>query len=221
MNVKEALIKRKSVRAYLKKDVERKKINAIIDAARHSPSGVNTQPWQVAIVTGRTKEKLQDEIEAAFRSGDWGQSDYPYYPSKWVEPFKSRRQACGQQMYDALKIDKEDSAKKMEQWAANYRSFGAPVMLLFFMDGDLQTGSILDYGMFLQSIMLAAVDQGLATCPQASIADYPELIKAELDYPEDSVLICAMALGYEDKRAKVNKYRTPREEIESFTRFYI
>ena len=220
MNVFEALIKRKSVRAFLDKQVEKEKINSILDAARHSPSGTNTQPWQVAIVTGESKKKLQSKIEAAFRSGDKGKADYSYYPDEWVEPYKSRRKACGLLMYQTLQIGREDTDRQLEQWAANYRAFDAPVMMLFFMDDKMQKGSYMDYGMFLQSVMLAAVDAGLATCPQASIADYPELIRSELGYPNNKILLCGMSLGYEDKEAIVNSYRTSREEVASFTEFF-
>jgi nitroreductase len=123
-------------------------------------------------------------------------------------------------MYKTLGISREDKERQVDQWAANYRAFDAPVMLLFFMDDVMQTGSYIDYGMFLQSVMLVAVDQGLATCPQASIADYAEIIKTELDYPEETILLCGMALGYEDEAALVNSYRTSREEVDSFTRYY-
>lgn len=220
MNISEALRQRKSVRAFLDKAVEEKKINSILSAASHSPSGANIQPWQVAVVTGNTKQSLQTQIENAFRSGDKGQADYIYYPAEWTEPYRSRRVACGLQMYTTLEIKREDKQRQQDQWCANYRAFDAPVMLLFFMEGHMQTGSFLDYGLFLQSIMLAATEQGLATCPQASLADYPKIIKTELDYPQDSVLICGMSLGYEDKNAAVNSYRTPREEITSFTRYF-
>ncbi len=220
MKVKDALQQRKSVRAYLDKPVADEKIHAILDAARHSPSGVNTQPWQVAVVRGDTKQALQQKIEAEFRSGNKGKADYPYYPKEWAEPFTSRRRECGLLMYKTLEIRREDKQRQLDQWAANYRAFDAPVMLLFFMDGRMQTGSFLDYGMFLQSIMLEAVEQGLATCPQASIVDYPEIIKETLGYPKDSICVAGMALGYEDKEALVNSYRTPREEVESFTRFF-
>ena len=220
MNVSEALEQRKSVRAYLDKPVEDEKIHAILDAARHAPSGVNTQPWQVAVVTGETKQILQEKIETTFRGGDKGKADYPYYPTEWAEPFTSRRRHCGLQMYKTLKIKREDKERQMDQWAANYRAFDAPVMLLFFMDGRMQTGSYLDYGMFLQSVMLAATEQGLGTCPQASIVDYPEIIKETLGYPEDSICIVGMALGYEDTDALVNSYRTPREDIDSFTQYF-
>ena len=220
MNVIKAIEQRKSTRAYLSKDVEKKKIDTILDAARHAPSGANTQPWQVAVVTGEAKIKLQTKIEQAFRGGDKGKADYPYYPDEWLQPYASRRKECGLLMYKTLAITREDKARQLEQWAANYRAFDAPVLLLFFIDDVMQAGSYIDYGMFLQSVMLAAVDQGLATCPQASLADYPEIIKAELGYPQNTVLLCGMALGYEDKEALVNSYRTPREEVDSFTHYF-
>jgi nitroreductase len=220
MNVREALQQRKSVRAYLNKTVEIEKINNILAAASHAPSGVNTQPWQVAVVSGEKKLQLQQQLEKAFRDGVKGKADYSYYPLQWVEPYKSRRIACGMQMYSTLKIERGDKQRQLDQWAANFRAFDAPVLLLFFMHAGMQAGSYMDYGMFMQSVMLAAVDEGLATCPQASLADYPELIKTALDYPQESVLLCGMALGYEDKDAVVNSYRTPREDVESFTRHF-
>lgn len=220
MNVQQALEKRKSVRAFLDRAVEVEKINAILNSASHAPSGANTQPWQVAVVTGETKQKLQQKIETEFRNGNSGKADYTYYPDEWIEPYKTRRVKCGLQLYTTLDIKREDKEKQLDQWAANYRAFDAPVMLLFFLDKHMQTGSYLDYGMFLQSIMLAAVDQGLATCPQASLADYPDIIKSTLGYAPDDILICGMSLGYEDEGALVNSYRTPREPAEKFTRYF-
>lgn len=220
MDVIDALQQRKSVRAFLNREVEESTINEILAAASHAPSGVNTQPWQVAVLTGDKKQQLQQQIETAFRAGDKGKADYAYYPDQWFEPYKSRRRACGLQMYSTLKIEREDKQRQMDQWAANYRAFDAPVMLLFFLDSGMQTGSFIDYGMFLQSLMLAALDKGLATCPQASLADYPHIIKPALNYPEDTLLLCAIALGYEDKNAPINSYRTPREPVSSFARYY-
>ena len=214
MNVIKALEQRKSTRAFLSKEVEPETINTILNAARHAPSGTNTQPWQVAVVTGNAKIRLQTKMEGAFRAGDKGKADYTYYPDEWRQPYASRRKECGLLMYKTLGITREDKKRQINQWAANYRAFDAPVLLLFFMDEVMQTGSYIDYGMFLQSVMLVAVDQGLATCPQASIADYPEIIKAELGYPEETVLLCGMALGYEDKAALVNSYRTSRVDVD-------
>ena len=220
MLVREALEKRKSTRAFLDKDVDLDKIERILSAASHAPSGVNSQPWQVAVVKGESKKKIQEKMESAFRNGDKGKMDYQYYPEQWVEPYKGRRKSCGLQMYSTLEIAREDKTRQLDQWAANYRAFDAPVMLLFFMDGILDAGSYLDYGMFLQSIMLMAVEEGLATCPQAALGEYPKIVKEELGYSDDMIMLCGMALGYEDTEALVNTYRTPREGFNSFTRFF-
>ena len=220
MNVGDALQQRKSVRAFLDKAVDQKIIKNILAAASHAPSGTNAQPWQVAVVSGENKNKLQSRIESEFRRGNKGKIEYQYYPDEWSEPYKSRRKACGLQMYSTLNIGREDKQRQLDQWAANYRAFDAPVMFLFFMDKIMLTGSFMDYGMFLQSVMLAAVEQGLATCPQAALADYADIIREELAYPDDCIVLCGMALGYEDKDAVINSYRTPREEVDSFTRYF-
>lgn len=220
MDVKQALIERKSTRAFLDKPVSVETINSILNAARHAPSGANTQPWQVAVVTGDRKKQLQQAIEQAHRGGEKPKMDYQYYPVNWVDPYKGRRVACGIQLYKALGIGREDKQARMDQWAANYRAFDAPVMLLFFIDPVMEKGSYLDYGMFIQSIMLAAVEDGLATCPQAALGEYPQIVKQTLGYSEESILICGMAMGYEDTDARVNSYRTPREEVGAFTKYF-
>ncbi len=220
MNVIESIKNRKSVRAYLNKEVEMDTITSILETARYAPSGANTQPWQVAVVTGNKKEELGEQLVEAFKKGDRGTKDYDYYPDKWEEPYGKRRVACGQQLYTALEIDRKDRKRRLKQWIANYRAFRAPVVLFFFLDPSLAMGSFMDYGMFLQSIMLAAVEEGLATCPQAALGENSQLVKEFLGYPEETILVCGMALGYEDKEAPVNSYRTPREEVETFTRFF-
>lgn len=220
MNVNEALTQRKSVRAFLDKSVHQEKIVKILQAARHAPSGTNAQPWQVAVVTGGKKDQLTSAMETAFRKDGIGAMDYIYYPLEWHEPYKKRRVSCGAQLYSALNIERRDKARRLEQWVANYRAFEAPVILFFFLDPFMEKGSFLDYGMFLQSVMLAALEEGLATCPQAALGQYPALVKEALGYNPETILICGMALGYEDKEAPVNNYRTPREDVDLFTRFF-
>jgi len=220
MSVKQMLAERKSTRAFLDKQVDVKLIEDILDIARQAPSGANTQPWQVAVVSGSTKDELTAEIESAFRSGEKAKMDYQYYPLDWQGVYKNRRRACGLQMYSTLEIGREDKQRQVDQWAANYRGFDAPVILFFVMDGIMETGSFLDYGMFIQSVMLAAQEMGLATCPQAALAEYPSIVKKKLGYADDTILLAGMALGYEDKDAVINSYRTPREEVTVFTRFY-
>jgi len=220
MKVRNALQKRKSVRAFLDREVSTEIIERILDAARWAPSGVNTQPWQVAVVRGETKRDLQERLENSFHAGEAKAMDYQYYPAEWMGVYRQRRKECGLQLFSTLNISREDKDKQVAQWAANYRAFDAPVMLLFFMDKGLGTGSFLDYGMFLQSLMLAAVEEGLATCAQAALGEYPGIVKEMLGYPDDSILLGGMALGYEDADATVNSYRTPRAEVDAFTQFF-
>lgn len=220
MNVSEAIRNRKSVRAFLDKDVDKEILEKILDTARFSPSGANSQPWQVAVVTGEMKKTIAQELVAEFKSGQGEQRDYEYYPATWKQPYKKRRVACGIQLYDTLGIERKDREGRMKQWEANYRGFDAPVILFFFLDPSLAIGSYMDSGMFLQSVMLAAVEEGLATCPQAALSGFAPQVKKILGYPEEMILLCGMALGYEDKDALVNSYRTPRDEVASFTRYF-
>ncbi|MGD8236298.1 MAG: nitroreductase [Chromatiales bacterium] len=219
MHVRDALEQRKSVRAFLDRPVQREAIVRILDAARHAPSGVNTQPWKVAVVTGAAKQRLQQKIETAFRDGKQSRASYVYYPEEWISPYKERRKECAVLMYGAVGIPFGDKTARLEQWARNYRAFDAPVMLLFLIDSVMGQGSFIDYGMFMQSLMLAAEEEGLATCPQASLAEYPDIIRQELGYDDSMLVICGMALGHEDKEAAINSYRTPRMEVGEFTRF--
>lgn len=220
MNVSEAIKQRHSVRQFLDKAVSQEQISQLLDIARHAPSGANTQPWRVAVLSGDRKQTLIQQIVNAFETGKTEIADYEYYPTAWQEPYLGRRRACGLQLYQSLKIQRGDKAAQKAQWAANYRAFDAPVMMLFWMEGVMQTGSFMDFGMFLQSLMIAAVEAGLASCPQAALAEYPHTIKSALNLPDDAILLCGMALGYEDTTAPVNQYRTAREAVETFTHFY-
>lgn len=220
MNISEAIKTRKSVRSFLDQDVSLETINKILDIARHAPSGANSQPWQVAIVKGTKKQQLTTALVSEFRSGTKEQRDYDYYPNKWKDPFKKRRITCGIQLYDTLGIARNDKDGRMAQWEANYRGFDAPVILFFFLDPSLTIGSYLDSGMFIQSVMLAAMEEGLSTCAQAALSGYAPQVKEILEYPQETILLCGMALGYEDQEAKVNSYRTPREDVANFTSYH-
>lgn len=219
MKASQAISKRHSVRAFTHQMVADDIIEDILQGARQSPSGANTQPWHVIVLKGAAKLRLQDRIESAFRSGRRGKMDYPYYPEVWQEPYKTRRQACGAQLYDALGIAHGDQQRRRDQWAANYRAFDAPVMLIFSIESIMQTGSYIDYGMFLQSVMLLALEKGLGTCPQAALGEYPDIVRDELSLDDHVSVLCGMALGYEDTTARVNQYRTPREPVADFVTF--
>ncbi len=220
MDIAEAIRNRQSTRAFLDRDVSNEVITNILDTARWAPSGVNTQPWQVAVVRGQTKQRIGDDIIAARERGDAENPDYQYYPGQWVDPYKSRRVECGMALYGALGIGREDKEDRKRAWYANYHFFNAPVGLLFFLDRELAQGSWVDMGMFIQSVMLAALNHGLATCPQASLAEYPDIVRSAVALPHELALVCGMALGYPDEQAAVNNYRTTREPVEKFARWY-
>jgi nitroreductase len=146
--------------------------------------------------------------------------DYKYYPVEWLEEYKKRRKECGLMLYSTLNISREDKDRQLDQWALNYQAFNAPVILLFFIDRSMEKGSFMDYGMFIQSIMLSAVEKGLATCPQAALGEYPDIVRQEFPEYKDKMVLCGLALGYEDKGQIVNSYRTTREDISRFVRYY-
>ena len=220
MDVLEAMRGRKSTRAYLDKPVARATIESVLDTARWAPSGVNSQPWQVAVVTGAIKARISEALLAARTAKQPENPDYAYYPSEWQEPYKSRRKATGLALYQALHIGKDDPLARLKAWNNNYCFFGAPVGLLFFVDRALAQGAWVDMGMFIENVMLAARGHGLETCPQASLAEYPELVRGILDIPATRALVCGMALGYADTGAPVNSYRTEREPVSAFTTWH-
>ena len=220
MDTLDALRGRKSTRAYLDKPVARATIESILEAARWAPSGVNCQPWHVAVVAGATKARISEAMLAARRAKQPENPDYAYYPNEWREPYQSRRKATGVALYRALKIEKDDAQSRLKAWNNNYHFFGAPTGLLFFVDRALAQGAWVDMGMFIQNVMLAARAHGLETCPQASLAEYPDIVRDILGVTATRALVCGLALGYADVEAAVNSYRTAREPVNAFTQWY-
>jgi len=220
MDTLDAMRARHCVRAYLDKPVSDALIRDILDAARWAPSGVNTQPWHVAVLRGRSKAKLSEALLAMREREIAPNPDYAYYPEQWVEPYRARRIVCGKALYTALEIAREDKQRQKIAWENNYRFFDAPVGLLFAIDGQLNQGSWIDSGMFLQNVMLAAKSLGLDTCPQASLAEYPDVVREHLELAPDMAVVCGMSLGYADPAQAVNRYRLPREAVDDFTRWY-
>jgi len=213
---------RRSVRGFLPTPVPRETIIEILDVATRAPSGTNTQPWKVTVVTGARKEALSKEliVTALDPAQDAAhKQEYSYYPDKWVPPYLDRRRKVGYDLYELLGIAKGDRDRMQKQFARNYDFFGAPVGLFFTIDRIMGQGSWLDYGMFLQNVMLAARARGLDTCPQAAFTKYHRIVTRHLEIPEGEMLLCGMALGYEDSHQIENALRTERESASSFTRF--
>jgi len=220
LDVLQAIKERRSVRAFLNKSVPPELINAILEAAKFAPSGVNTQPWRVAVVGTAHRKKITADILQARAAKTPENPDYQYYPTEWHEPFKSRRKACGLALYSALGINKDDVEKRQQQWYRNYAFFEAPAAFIFYLDAKLCKGSWMDMGMFLQNVMLAARHFGLETCPQAALAEYPDIIRQHLNISKDFHIVCGMALGYADWSHPINQYRTEREALNDFTSWH-
>ena len=220
--VEAAIVSRRSVRAYRPLPVPRELIERILNLAARAPSGTNTQPWKVTVLTGAFKDALSDKILAAYNDpAERAQHTeaYDYYPAQWVSPYIDRRRKIGWDMYGLLGLTKDNKAGMQEQHAQNYRFFGAPVGLMFTIDRVLGKGSWVDYGMFLQTLMVAARAHGLDTCPQAAFNQFHRIILPHIGAGPDEELICGMALGYADNTPPVAQLKTEREPASGFTRF--
>ena len=219
-DVFEAARTRRSIRAYKPDAVPPAMLREVIGLGRHAPSGSNIQPWRVHVLTGATLKRVGDAIRRAFLADEPGhRRDYDYYTDPVYEPYLARRRQCGWGLYGTLGIGRGDHEKSRAYRATNYNFFGAPAGLVFTIDRGLEKGSWLDYGMFLQTIMLAARARGLHTCAEASIASYPDIVRRELGIGPEWVVICGMAMGYADPDAVVNTFQPPRIELEEYAVF--
>ena len=220
MNVSEAIEGRQSIRAFdSDREVTGEVINSILTTAGRAPSGSNIQPWHVYVVTGAAKNRITDACTARYLSGDEGESEYHYYPQTWRQPYIGRRRQTGFGLYGLLGIDKANTEAVQGYRVTNYQFFGAPMGLFFTIDRDMELGSWVDYGMFLQSIMLSARDAGLETCAQAAFCPYYQSVMPLLNAPDEQMLVCGMSLGYPQREAVINGYRTERLDAQSFTTF--
>ncbi|MFZ6642838.1 nitroreductase [Undibacterium sp. TC4M20W] len=219
--VDEAITSRRSIRAFLPTAVAREDMQAILEVAARAPSGSNTQPWKVYVLTGSRLHALSNAILAAHNSeGQGGHAqEYNYYPVKWVAPYLERRRKVGWDLYALLGLGRENKMGMHAQHGRNYAFFDAPVGLIFTIDRVMEQGSWLDYGMFLQNIMIAARGRGLDTCPQAAFTQYHEVISEQLQLPTDEMLVCGMSLGYADHSKIENTLVTERAELADFVRF--
>lgn len=218
-----AITSRRSIRAFLPTPVPRDTVERILEVAARAPSGTNTQPWKVHVLTGAAKQRLSQRIRAAYddpAERARHSEEYAYYPTEWVSPYIDRRRKVGWDLYGLLGIGKADKARMHDQHGRNYAFFGAPVGLIFTIDRVMQQGSWLDYGMFLQNVMVAARARGLDTCPQAAFTQYHRLIADELQLAPGEMVVCGMSLGHADPAAVENTLVTEREPVAGFTKFH-
>ena len=217
-----AIKTRHSLRAFLPTPVPRQTVEDILEVASWAPSGTNTQPWQVHVMTGAALTRVAGRIQATYLSPEQNAShkeEYAYYPTEWRSPYIDRRRKVGWDLYGLLGIAKTDKARMQHQHGRNFIFFDAPVGLMFTIDRVMQQGSWLDYGMFLQNIMVAARARGLHTCPQAAFTQFHRVIAEELQLSDEQMVVCGMSMGYADPDAVENSLVTERAPVAEFTRF--
>jgi nitroreductase len=221
-HVDQAIVTRRSIRAFLPTPVAREDIAAILEVAARAPSGTNIQPWKVTVLTGAARQRLSDAIVAVYHDKEalaQHTEEYAYYPREWKSPFIERRRKVGWDLYALLGLGRDNKAGMAAQHARNFQFFDAPVGLIFTIDRILEQGSWLDYGMFLQNIMVAARGRGLDTCPQAAFTQFHKIIAEQLALPDNETVVCGMALGYADPSKIENSLITERVPLEQFARF--
>ena len=221
VSVHSALYRRISTRAFLDTPVPAQQVRALLESASRAPSGGNLQPWTVNVVAGAARERVIDAVRKTQAEHPMGEpeKEYEVYPRPIEDPWRSRRFACGEAMYGAIGIPREDKAARLVQFARNFEFFGAPVGLFISLHKSMQPGQWSDCGMFIQSFLLAADETGLATCCQEFWSAFPRAVKSSVGIPDDYTLFCGIALGHADPDAPVNTTRTERAAVDEFATF--
>jgi nitroreductase len=216
MDVLDAILQRKSIRAFKPDPVPRETLEKILEISQRAPSGTNTQPWHVYLCVGDIKQAITGDVLELARLGQAkGYEEYDYYPATWKDVHRDRRRGVGWSLYGLLGIVKGDREGAARQMARNFKFFDAPVGLFVTTDAYLARGNWADAGMYIQTIMLAAKGFGLDTCPQAAWIPYQEPLFRHLGIPDDQVLISGMSIGYADPDAIENTLVSDREPVEN------
>lgn len=217
MHAEDALISRRSIRAFSAEPVPDALMRRILEAASWAPSGSNIQPWKVHVLNGESRQRYTDALLAAEINKEPGEMEYNYYAPEWREPFLARRRACGFGLYGAMGIAREDKAGRRDAFLGNYKFFGAGTGLLFWIPSDLEHGSWIDYGTFIQSISIAARGWGLSTIAQGALGEFPHVAHEMFGIGDDFKLIGGMSIGWPDDNAPVNLFQPERLDVDEFT----
>lgn len=219
----EAIQNRSSKRAYLPKEVSKEIQEKILNAAAMTPSGANMQPWVTyAISNEEVLNNIGNAVIAKMDEGIINDQFIQYYPVNWVNPYKKRRIVTGSGLYKLMGVDRKDNETRIEMWKDNFRWFGAKTVFFVFTDKaniDGAEGVLLDCGAYMQSIMLAAQEFGIESCPQGSTTEFGKVIADVLKTPDNLALLYSVVLGYEDKEAKINSYQPARVSLDSTVTF--
>lgn len=206
---------RSSMRAFLPREVERPLLEKILQAAGRSPSFMNTQPWEVYVVTGKKKEDLSTELWKAAQQQEPLQPDFSF-PTSWPEALEKRLTAHRLRRFEALGIDPEDKETIRSSFLRNFKFFDAPCVVFAGLDKSLTSWSMFDMGLFVHGFLMALHAEGLGGCPQAMLTIYPDIVRKHLNIPGNIKIALGISLGYPDLETAVNKYRAQRKDIQDF-----
>ena len=216
MNVTQAVLARHSVRAFKPDPVDGHVVRDLIETAKRAPSGGNLQPWRVYALAGEPLGQFKAIVARKLAEGIRGEPpEYAVYPPGLWEPLRARRREAGKQRYAALGAARSDENQQLLE-RQNYAFFGAPVGLFFCLDRRVGPPQWSDVGMYMQTLMLLAIERGLATCPQEVWSNWPVTIAEFISLPADHMVFAGMSLGYEDTEHAMNGYRTDRESFDNF-----
>ncbi|MGB0853712.1 MAG: nitroreductase [Pikeienuella sp.] len=211
-SVSEALASRMSCRAFLPDPVPGEMVRTLLEKATQAPSGGNLQPWHIYALGGDALEALKADVREAQNSKPMGgPTEYEIYPNKLKDPYNARRRKCGEDMYAAINVPREDKLGRLAQFKRNFELFDAPVGIFLYLDRTMGPPQWSDAGMYLQSLMLLAREAGLHTCAQEAWALWHQELAAHLNPPEDLMLFCGVALGWMDRDAQINTVKTDRD----------
>ena len=216
MKVSEAVLSRKSIRAFTPQPINNKVIKDLLALAARSPSGGNLQPWKIYVVN---KQSMKKFIEF---QDNWNQPEtpgYAIYPSGLTEPYRTSRYQLGEAMYELLGIPREDKDARLQQVLRNFEFFGAPAAIFCFVDKQMGPPQWSDLGMFLQTFMLLAQEAGIDTCAQEAWAMKNDSVSKFVGSDKNDILFCGLALGYKDEDAVINQLSSERRPIEQWAKF--
>ena len=223
INVIDAINNRSSKRKYHAKPVDDETLNKILSAAQQTPSGANMQPWTVyAVRNVELLEKIGSNVIEHIKAGGGLEQEIQYYPIKWINPYKKRRIVTGAGLYTKMGVDRKDNVMREKLWHDNYRWFGAQTVIFVYVNRALIDGSegaLIDCGAYMQTLMLAAQEFGVDSCPQGSTTEYGKIIAQTMEVPDSLALLYSVVLGYEDKEAIQNSYQPTRAKLEEAVTF--
>lgn len=218
--VSEALDTRLTCRAFKSTEIKKEVIFDILDKARRAPSGGNLQPWRVWVVAGEPLKSFKEEIQIKASKNPRGEgTEYKIYPPNLKDPYEKRRKDVGEGMYSAINVSRDDKVGRIKQFMKNFEFFDAPVALFFAIDREMQEGQWSDLGMFIQSVMLLAREEGLHTAPQEAWAIWYKSVGDFLKIPDELMLFCGMGIGYADPENPINRFRSSRADVNEFSEF--